>query len=432
MRWRIREGKRMRGMDEITRPKEYLSPMDEALGNVVREWAAKEVLPNRRRFDEDWRDHAYIEPAFHKLMVGMGMQRASFPEDLGGLGMGHSEYLGTNSFRVTEEMARADSGMAVSYGVTFWPLFMICNEPHVNRRLCEEFAPMFCETSEMRFAANAMTEPQGGADIENLELLRGSTITTTAVLDGDEWVVNGHKLWPTNTGGIAHLLGVVATTRPGSSDPRDFAFILVPADTPGVTQGDPYQKAGMAADKNGDIWFENVRVPSWYRACGPGDDFKYFKEVISIGNLGSIAMVSGSMFNVYETLQEFTSSQEYGGRPLKEHDALAGVLADIVRDIEVIRITGYQYARMIDRPDLYGERWSDEIVAKGRLYKYFACDRAVEDIGKAMNLMGAYGADREWDVEKHWRDLKIIQLWMGGKQLCQMEAARWFYECETL
>jgi alkylation response protein AidB-like acyl-CoA dehydrogenase len=291
---------------------------------------------------------------------------------------------------------------------------------------------MFCKTTEPRFAANAMTEPQGGADIENLELLKGSTITTTAVRDGDEWVINGHKLWPTNTGGVAHLFGVVATTSLGSNDPRDFAFILVPADTPGVIQGDPYEKAGMAADKNSDLWLEDARVPSWYRACGPGDDFKYFKEIITIGNLGSIAMTCGVMLDVYETLQHFTSRKRFHGRPLKELDAVAGVLADIVRDIEVIRITGYHYARMVDKPELYGERWSDEMVAKGRVYKYFACDRAVEGLSRAMDLMDAYGTDREWDVEKHWRDLKIIQLWMGGKQLCQMETARWFYGCETL
>ena len=63
---------------------------------------------------------------------------------------------------------------------------------------------------------------------------------------------------------------MVCTTDPGSNDPDDFAFIFVPGDTPGVTQGGPYEKAGMAADKNGDIWFENVRVPPWYRAFGPG------------------------------------------------------------------------------------------------------------------------------------------------------------------
>ncbi len=422
----------MRSIDDFTRPKEYLSPLDDYMGKIARNWAEKDVIPFRRQYDEDWKEHKLIEPAFDKLMGELGMQRVLFPEDLGGWGLGHSNYIGTASYRLFEEIARADSAMAVAFGVVFWPLIMICNEPHVNRRLCEEFAPMFCNTQKAVFAANAMTEPQGGADIENMEIVRGTTIETTAVLDGDEWVINGHKLWPTNSGGVSQLFGVVCTTNPGSGDFNDFAFIFVPADTPGVTQGGPYQKAGMAADKNGDIWFENVRVPSYYRACGPGDDYKYFKEVISFGNLGSISFVSGVLMNIYEILSRFADDRFFNKKPLKEHDAVAGVLADIVADIDIIRIIGYQYARMIDRPDLYGPRWEDATVAKGRAYKYFACDRAVEDIGKAMNLMESLGSDRLWDVEKHWRDLKIVQLWMGGKQLCQMETARFFYDCKTL
>lgn len=419
-------------IDDFTRPREYLSPIDRYFGNIVRKWADEEVIPFRRCYDEDWKDHRLIEPAFNRLMGELGLQRVLFPEDLGGWGLGHSDYIGTASFRLMEEVARADSGMAVAFGVTFWPLIMICNEPHVNRRLCEEFAPLFCSTEKAVFAANAMTEPQGGADIENMEITRGSTIETTAKLDNDHWIINGHKLWPTNSGGVCSLFGVVCTTNPGSQDLNDFAFIFVPADLPGVTQGSPYQKAGMAADKNSDIWFDHVRVPRHYRACGPGEDYKYFKEVISFGNLGSIAFVSGAMMNVYEILKKFCEEKHYRGMPLKENDAVAGVLADFVKDIEIIRISGYHYARMIDRPDLYGSRWSDEIVTKGRAYKYFASDRAVEDIGRVMNLMECFGSERNWDVEKHWRDLKIVQLWMGGKQLCQMETARWFFDCKTL
>ncbi|NLZ28648.1 MAG: acyl-CoA/acyl-ACP dehydrogenase [Firmicutes bacterium] len=418
--------------DIFTRPLEYLSPLDELLGKVVRDWAENEVIPHRRKYDEDWEKHKMIGPAFDRLMGVLGVQRVLFPEDLGGWGLGHSQYTATASYRLFEEVARADSAMAVALGVVYWPLTMICNEPHVNRQLCEEFAPMFCETDKAVFAANAMTEPQGGADIENMGVIKGSTIETSAVLEGDEWVINGHKLWPTNSGGIASLFGVVCSTNTGSTDPKDFAFIFVPAETPGVTQGGPYQKAGMAADMNGDIWFEDVRVPAHYRACGPGDDYLYFKEVVSFGSMGSIAFVSGAMMNVYERLYEFSNSHYFKGLPLKEHDAIAGVLADIVKDIEIIRIIGYQYARMLDRPDLYGARWDDEMVAKGRAYKYYACDRAMESVGKAMNLMESYGSDRNWDIEKHWRDLKIVQLWMGGKQLCQMEVARLFFGSKTL
>ena len=227
-------------------------------------------------------------------------------------------------------------------------------------------------------------------------------------------------------------MAVVCTTNPGSEDPRDIAVIYVPDDASGVNQGTPYEKAGMAADVNSDIWFEDVRVPLWYRACGPGEDAMYFGEVMSTGNMGIIAWFVGSMANIYERLQEFVNANRYRGLPLKENDAVAGVLADYAAAIESLRILGYHSARMLDRTDLYGPRWSKRAVAKARAHRYFAADRCLEATGKVMNLMDTYGADRGWDVEKHWRDLKMLQLVEGGKQLSQMEVARWFYECETL
>jgi alkylation response protein AidB-like acyl-CoA dehydrogenase len=111
---------------------------------------------------------------------------------------------------------------------------------------------------------------------------------------------------------------------------------------------------------------------------------------------------------------------------------VAGLLADIARDVEIVRVVGYQNARMMDRPDIYGPRWSDEQVAKARLYKYWSSDVGIDALGKDMNLMSTYGSDRDWDVEKHWRDLKIVQLWLGGKQLGQAEVARWFWDLETV
>ena len=80
----------MRAIDEITRPLEYLSPMDRHLGEIIRSWADNDVIPNRRQYDEDWKDHHLIGPAFKSLMVDLGLQRFLFPEDLGGMGFGHS------------------------------------------------------------------------------------------------------------------------------------------------------------------------------------------------------------------------------------------------------------------------------------------------------------------------------------------------------
>jgi alkylation response protein AidB-like acyl-CoA dehydrogenase len=422
----------MRSIEEFTRPLEYVTPLDKVLGDLVKSWAENEVMPVRRQFDEDWERHEIILPAFKKLMAEYGLQRAPFPEDLGGMGLGRSDATCVAVFRVFEHIARADSGMGLAFGAHIWPMEFITFKPHENRRLCEEFAPIFCDTTRPVFAAMVMTEPQGGSDIENVEIIKGSTLQTTAVREGDEWVINGHKLWASNTGGLAELMAVYCTTNPGSEDLNDFAVIFVPSNTPGVTHGKPYEKAGMATDMNSDVWFEDVRVPVWYRAIGPGEDAKWVGEIMSTGNMGIIAWYVGSMMNIYERLQEFLEPRKYRGRPLKEDDGVAGALADFASTIEALRILGYQSARMLDRQDLYGERWKPKAVAKARAHRYFAADKSLEAVGKVMNLMEAYGADRDWDVEKHWRDLKIIQLVEGSKQLCQIEVARWFFECETL
>ncbi len=424
----------MKTFDDFSRPLEYISPLDKHFRAVLRKYIEQEVMPYRRKYDEDWKSHTLIEPAFDKLMGELGLQKALFPQEYGGWGMANSDYVFRIAYMLCEEFGRADTGMAVALTVTYWPLLVILVEPYVNERLTKEFAPMFCNTKKAVFAANAMTEPQGGSDIENMGLLGGRTIHTTARLDGDEWVINGHKLWPTNSGGVSKLFGVPCTTRSGSSDLNDFAFIFVPADAKGVTQGGAYEKAGMAADKNGDIWFDNVRVPSWYRAHGPGRDAEAFYQLISFGQVASAAFLTGAMLNLYERLNEFVSTRTYNNRPLKENDAVAGIIGRIAGDIDICRILGHEAAMMGDRRNKpYGlPIMSEEVVGKIRNIKDFISDKAVDNFGKAMDVLGCYGADRDWDIEKHWRDIKIIQLWMGGKQLCQMEAARYFFNCETL
>ena len=426
----------MKHFDNFSRPLEYISPMDKHLRTVIRKWADEEVIPFRRRFDEDWKEHKLIEPAFDKLMgnKGLGLQKALFPEELGGWGLGHSDNTFMISYALSEEVGRADTGMAVAFLVTLWPLTTILIEPHVNWRLAKEFAPMFCDCDRAVFSALTMTEPQGGADIENIGLLGGKTLRTTARIDGDEWVINGHKLWPTNSAGVSRLFGVPCTTKPGSNDRDDFAIIFVPTDTKGVSEGNPYEKAGMAADKNSDIWFEDVRVPSWYRAHGPGLDARTFLEIIPWGQVASCGFLTGAMLNLYERLYEFVSTRTYCNSVLKENDAVAGVIGRIAGDIDICRILGHEAARIGDRRNMpYGnELGSEETIGKIRNIKDFISDKSVEIFGRAMDVLGAYGPDRNWDIEKHWRDVKIIQLWMGGKQLCQMESARYFFDCKTL
>jgi alkylation response protein AidB-like acyl-CoA dehydrogenase len=296
--------------------------------------------------------------------------------------------------------------------------------------LCCEFGSKFCG-DELYTCCCAMTELQGGSDVENIEFMHGKTIKTSAKLEGGDWVINGHKIWASSSN--ADLLGVACSTNPGSSNEEDFAFIYVPADTTGVTVGAPYQKAGMAADYNGDIWFDNVRVPKKYRAHGPGDDAKYFREILAYGAACGAAFALGPMKNTYEIVKKWASERVVAGKLLKEHSINAAVLAEVAINIEASSAMLHVVARQLDCPDIYGIMpWDKAMLARARAVSLFVTDAAVHATGRAMELMGSYGYARQYDLEKHWRDVKMTTLWMGSRQLDLIEVARYWYDIETL
>ncbi len=419
----------MPNIDDFIRPKEWVSDFVTDLGKVLRDWGKDKYLPVRQKIDEDWKEHKLVKPLLKEVLVDLGINAAFFPYEVGGTDIPD---VCTLVCILGEEGARIDSGFTVACLVSIWPMLPILLKPHRNVELLNEFGPKFCG-DELYVGCNAMTEPASGADIENVGRIRGKTIQTTAKLEGDEWVINGHKIWPSNSGDTANLYGVVCTTNKGSTDLNDFAFIYVPADAKGVSVGGPYQKAGMAADMNTDVWFDHVRVPKRYRAHGPGDDLKYFKEMITYGNLGSAAICLGVMKNVYEIIKKWTTERIIAGKPLKEHSMVAVALSEIAILIEATSAWVHMYAREVDRPDIYGTYpWDEKLALKSRGLAVFASQSVEKVCSTAMDYMGSYGYSREFDIEKHWRDSKMIGLWMGGLGLKHLENARYWYELETL
>jgi len=414
-------------IDDFMRP-EWIPEEVLQVGKVIREWGDDRLMPVRRQIDEDWKEHKLVKPLMKEVLVDLGLSRGLWPAEVGGMDISNAAIF----FVVTcEELSRLDSGFAVSAAISAgWPMLPIMLRPHRNMELCREFGPRFCG-DEMYTCCNAMTEPSSGSEIEDVGFMHGKTIKTSARLEGDEWVVNGHKLWPSVSD--ANIYGVVCSTNPGSSNDEDLAYIYVPADTPGVTVGAPYQKAGFAADYNSDIWFDNVRVPKGYRAHGPDDDAKYFREVVAYGNVGGAALAMGPMKNTYEIIKKWASERVIYGKPLKEHSVNAAVLAEIVIDIEASSAMLYMIARQIDSPDIYGIMpWDDAMQYKTRSVGLFVPDAATHATNRAMELMGAYGYCRDYDLEKHWRDVKMTSLWLGSRQGNLMQVARYWYDIENL
>lgn len=390
---------------------------------AIREWA-EEVMPVRQRIDEDWERHEIVRPLLTSLCVDRGYQRAAWPKEYGGLGID-----AVTSALCLEEMSRADSGLATAASCSTWAMSPIF-PPTENCTLMELFTPRFLDTSRWYVGSAAITDERSGSDVENIDGTHGRYIATTARREGDEWVINGHKRWPTNSGGLADVFAVFCTTDPEAGG-EGVAIIYVPADTPGVRQGKPLRKAGMSGDWNSDVFFEDVRVPAEFRAHGPGTDAERARAFIASGNVGTAAQAVGVMRNVCELLKEWCDRRVVGGKPLKEHTMTAAVLADIVAAIEASRAETYLKARMLDRPDIYGPRHTPEMLARTRATKLFITDQLTLVVNRAMDLMGAFGYARIGEIEKHWRDAKIMSLWMGGRGLAQLDIARWFAEAES-
>ena len=415
-------------IDDFLRPKEWIPDIVLDIGKVIRQWGEDKYMPIRRQIDEDWKEHKLVKPLMKELMVDLGLSKGGWPAEVGGMDIPNTA---TFFVLVVEELSRFDAGFAIAAGINAgWPMLPIALSAHRNMELCREFGTRFCG-DELYTCCMDMTELQGGSDIENIGRVHGKTIKTSARLEGGDWVINGHKIWPSNTN--ADLHGVLCSTNPGSSNDEDIAIIYVPVDTPGVTVGAPYHKAGMAADYNADIWFDNVKVPKRYRAHGPGDDAKYLREVILYGSVAGATLGLGPMKNTYEIIKKWASERVVFGKPLKEHSINAAVLAEIIIDIEASSIWLYTLARQIDYPDIYGVMpWDEEMEYRSRAASLFVTDAAVHVTNRAMELMGSYGYCRDYDLEKHWRDVKMTTLWMGSRQLDLLETARYWYDIETL
>ncbi len=399
----------------------FLTKEDYMLRDMIRNFVEKEIMPVRQQVDDD-KDHVIV----HRILQGLcdlGVQKAAFPPEYGGMGVHSAVTAGV----LHEELSRGDSGICTAQGVTGWAWIpaLAAN----NKAVLDRFAPDFCGKN-LRMGCFAMTEPGGshgggGCDIENLDL-HGTKIRTRARLEGNEWVINGQKMWASNEG-VADLYCVVCTTDPDLGD-EGVALIYVPKETKGITFGKNENKVGMAGDKNHPMFLENVRVPKEWRAAGPGPDADLLHNNLVVGRIVTAASATGQAQAAFEIALKYTGERIVANKPIRQHSIAAGILADMAIGIETARWSYLSAAWMYDHPEKYGAPISNYILSRASIAKMHAADVAVSVTNKAMELMGSFGYVREYDVEKYWRDCKIIQLWEGGAQLGRLDVCRGYYD----
>lgn len=397
---------------------ELVSPGDRLFLDLIRDFVDREVMPIRRELEESTRGDFSLIREVQRKLVGMGFQGAFLPPDLGGWNLTSA----LTYCLVLDEFGRGEPACVAALGGGAWAMrpALIAG----NRTVLSDFAPGFTGGG-LFVACFAMTEPSGGCNIENLDM-HGRGIHTRAVLDGDEWVINGAKVWPTNSG-ISDIYCVVCNTDPSLGD-DGIAMIYVPVPTPGFSFGRFEDKAGFRASREGDFYFDNVRVPRGYRASGPGADAVLLHDNLVFARLFSAAWAVGIAQGAMDEALAFTRDRVVAGKPIRQHTIAANILAEMAIGIQVGRDSYVNAAYMFDHPESYGPRHSKHMISRSTIAKVFCCDMAVKVTNQAMELMGAYGGATAYHVEKLWRDNKIIQLWEGGVQLGKMDVARGYYD----
>jgi alkylation response protein AidB-like acyl-CoA dehydrogenase len=185
----------------------------------------------------------------------------------------------------------------------------------------------------------------------------------------------------------------------------------------------------MAGDRNCDMFMDNVRVPKGFRAIGPGADAELMHNNVIAARILTGALAVGNAQGVFEAVLKFTGERIVADRPIRQHSICAGIIADMAIGIETARNYYLAVAYMYDHPETYGPPVSNLMLSRASIAKVYAADVAVMVTNKAMEIMGSYGYVREYDVEKYWRDCKIIQLWEGGAQLGRFDVCRGYYNC---
>jgi len=398
---------------------ELLSPSDKLLINSVRDFVEGQIMPVRREMDASTRsDFKEFEAAQQKLLP-LGLQGGFFPEEYGGIGLTSA----LTTALIAEELGRGDASLFYCLAGN-----MLAMRPAVtagNKAVLEHFAPRFVQEKEVYAGCFAVSEPAGGSDIENIDMM-GTGVKTKAGLEKGAWVINGGKAWIANAG-IANAYCFVCSTDTASGE-EGIALLYLETPTDGFRFLGHEDKTGLRGSRQGGCELKNARVPAEWRAAGPGQDAELLMDNQIFARICNAALAIGMAQGTFDEVLAFTTDRIAAGKPIRQHTICATILAEIATNIQVGRDTYVNVAHIYDNPDVYGSRTSKHMLSRASMAKVFCCDAAVNATNRAMELMGSYGYVTDYHVEKYWRDVKQLQLQEGGMQLSRLDITRGYYD----
>ncbi|HPF34189.1 MAG TPA: acyl-CoA dehydrogenase family protein [Candidatus Krumholzibacteria bacterium] len=376
-----------------------LNENQKMIRDMTRDFARSKVAPIAAAIDET----GEFPEATVKEMGALGLLGLQVPEAYGGVAADTTSYA-----LVVEELSR----VCGSHGLTV--------AAH-NSLGCAPIAKHGTEAQKQRWLPGAaagefllsfgLTEPGAGSDA-------GGT-RTTAVRDGNDWVLNGSKQWITN----AHYAGAViitAKTDPEATGSSGISAFIVPTDTPGFTVEKKEDKLGMRASDTAPLTLEDVRIPADNLLGAEGDGFKYFLETLDGGRISIGALSLGLAVGAFEASRRYAAGRIQFGKPIARQQAVGFMFADMSTDIDASRLLIYEAARQKDAGEAFGD-----MAAKAKL---FASEAAMRVTYKAIQALGGYGFCREYPVERFYRDAKLCTIGEGTSEIQRMVIARNVFE----
>ena len=372
-----------------------LSEHHRLLRNSVREFCEREVRPHARRWDED--EHFPIEIV--AKLAEIGLLGIRVPEEYGGSGLDTLAYA-----IAVEECARIDGSLALTIashnGLGTGHILKFGSDAQKQKYLPKA-------ASGEWLAAWALTEPGSGSD--------AAALKTVARREGDEWIIDGTKMFITQ-GSVCGFCVVLARTTSSGLPQRGITAFIVDAGTPGFSASRKLEKYGCRSSDTVELTLENVRVHDEQRLGEVNRGFLDTMSILDTGRISIAAMALGLGRGALEQAVRYAKDRPAFGKPIAQHQAVQFMLADASKDLDAAELLIQRAAWLADN----GRKFT----AEASMAKLFASEVGTRICNDALQIHGGYGYTREFDIERHLRDIKLCEIGEGTSQVQRMVIAK--------
>ncbi len=371
-----------------------ISENQKMVTQMVRDFAEKNIRPHVMEWDEE---QIFPIDTFKKL-GDLGLMGVLVPEEYGGSGFGYFEYVS-----VIVEIAK----VCGSVGLSLAAHNSLCTG-HImyfgNEEQKSKWLPKLA-TAEW-IGAWGLTEANTGSDALRM--------ATTAVLDGDHYIINGSKNWITH--GKSGDIAVIMVRTGEQGDSKGISAIVIEKGTAGFTHGKKENKLGMRASETTELIFDNCRVPKENILGNVGDGFKQAMKILDGGRISIAALALGIAKGAYEAALAYSKQRHQFGQPISNFQGISFKLADMATEIEAAELLIMQAADLKNK--------GLNMTKQAAMAKYFASEVCVRVATEAVQIFGGYGYTKDFPVEKFYRDAKLCTIGEGTSEIQKMVIAR--------